>query len=75
MPMALMVGFDAYAAMQTIHISDELQAARWFSREELKTLVAADELTLPDPLSISRYLIMRWLHADSTVAEFWHTTA
>jgi len=75
MPMALMVGYDAYAPMQAINISDELQFARWFSREELKALVVADELTLPDPLSISRYLIMRWLHADSAVAEFWHTTA
>jgi len=75
MPMVLMVGYDAYAPMQAINISDELQFARWFSREELKALVVADELTLPDPLSISRYLIMRWLHADSAVAEFWHTTA
>ncbi|MFZ9310027.1 MAG: NAD(+) diphosphatase [Arenimonas sp.] len=73
MPMALMVGFDAYAPMQAIQISDELQAARWFSRDQLKAMVAADELTLPDPLSISRYLIMRWLHADSGTAEFWHT--
>jgi NAD+ diphosphatase len=75
MPMALMVGFDAYAPMQAIRISDELQDARWFSRDELNALVAADELTLPDTLSISRYLIMRWLQADSAVAEFWHTTA
>jgi NAD+ diphosphatase len=75
MPMALMVGFDAYAPMQAIHISDELQDARWFGRDELEALVAADELTLPDPLSISHYLIMRWLHADSAIGEFWHTKA
>jgi NAD+ diphosphatase len=73
--MALMVGFDAYAPMQAIRTSDELQDARWFSRDELNALVAADELTLPDTLSISRYLIMRWLQADSAVVEFWHTTA
>jgi NAD+ diphosphatase len=75
MPMALMIGYDAYAPMQTINISDELQAARWFRRDELNALVAAGELTLPDTLSISRYLIMRWLQADSALAEFWHTTA
>lgn len=75
MPMALMVGFDAYAPLQPIHISDELQAARWFSRDELNARVAAGEMSLPDSLSISRYLIMRWLHADSSTADFWHTKA
>lgn len=73
MPMALMLGFDAFAPEQTISISDELQAANWYGRDELRALVATGELLLPDALSISHSLIMRWLDADSQDRIFWHT--
>lgn len=73
MPMALMLGFDAYAPVQPISISEELQAARWFGRDELRGLVAAGELLLPDALSISRSLIVRWLDAGPENGDFWHT--
>ena len=73
MPMVLMVGCDVYAPMQPIRISEELQAARWLSRAELRAAVEAGELQLPDALSISRYLIERWLAAGPEVRDFWHT--
>ena len=66
---------DAYAPEQEISISDELQAACWYGREQLRGLVASGDLLLPDALSISRGLIMRWLDADPQDMVFWHTGA
>lgn len=73
MPMALMLGFDAYAPMQPIVPSEELQAARWVSRAQLQAEVASGELLLPDTLSISHHLIMRWLLQSADTHDFWHT--
>lgn len=73
MPMALMLGFEAYAPEQEISISEELQAAAWYGRDELRALVAAGDLLLPDVLSISHSLIMRWLDASPPDCVFWHT--
>lgn len=61
MPMALMLGFNAYAPYQTVTINDELQAARWFSAAEIHALVASGEMELPDKMSISHYLLQSWL--------------
>ena len=36
-------------------------------------LIDAGELQLPDTLSISRYLIERWLEAGPGIRDFWHT--
>ena len=73
MPMALMLGFEAYAERQPIVISEELQAARWFGRTELRALADSGELLLPDVISISRALIERWLADDPADRDFWHT--
>lgn len=73
MPMALMLGFDAYAPVQPISISDELQAACWYGRDQLQALIVSGELLLPDTLSISRSLIVRWLEAGPEQRDFWHT--
>lgn len=74
MPMALMIGFKAYAPYQEITISDELQAAKWVTRPELHALVAQSELELPARMSISRYLILDWLKPKAEAPEFWHTS-
>lgn len=74
MPMALMIGFRAYAPLQPIQISEELQAAQWFTAPELTALVAQGELELPARMSISRYLILDWLRPKAEAAEFWHTS-
>jgi NAD+ diphosphatase len=73
MPMALMIGFRAYAPLQLIQISEELQAAKWFSAPELTELVSQGELELPARMSISRYLILDWLKPKAEASEFWHT--
>jgi NAD+ diphosphatase len=73
MPMALMLGFKAYAPHQEITISEELQAARWFTAVELHELVLQRELELPASMSISRYLIQDWLQQSTEAVEFWHT--
>lgn len=61
MPMALMLGYDAYAPHQPVTVSDELQAAQWFTADELDGLVKGGGLELPQQMSISHYLIQRWL--------------
>jgi NAD+ diphosphatase len=61
MPMALMLGYNAYAPYQLVTVSEELQAARWFSRTEIHTLVAGGEMELPDKISISYFLLQSWL--------------
>lgn len=61
MPMALMLGFNAYAPHQAVTVSEELQDARWFSAAEIHAMQASGELELPDKMSISRYLLQSWL--------------
>ena len=73
MPMALMIGFRAYAPFQEITISEELQAAKWYFADELKELVKQGELELPAQMSISRYLIEDWLRQATEPTDFWHT--
>ncbi len=66
-PASLMVGFSAVAEEDTIQLaSDELEDARWFSREEIHDGVEAGTLRLSPTLSISRHLLDVWLDgADS----------
>ena len=69
------MGFDVGSNTIGIAISDELQAACWYGREQLRGLIASGDLLLPDALSISRSLIMRWLDAGPQDRVFWHTEA
>jgi NAD+ diphosphatase len=41
----------------------ELADVRWFSRDELAASVAAGEVAVPGPISISRWLINNWFGA------------
>jgi NAD+ diphosphatase len=60
-PASLMVGFFARAATTEINVdNDEIEAARWFSREELRAEAEAGTLLLPGRISISRSLIEAW---------------
>jgi NAD+ diphosphatase len=62
-PSSLMLGFTAHAASQNIRLLDqELEDARWFSRENLMGGVPL----LPPQLSISFRLIEHWFDAGST---------
>lgn len=59
-PMSIMLGFRARAASDRIEVDgDELQSARWFTRDEVRQ--RSGGLVLPSPLSISRQLIEGWL--------------
>lgn len=60
-PMALMVAFSAVADPVEPLVGDELAEARWFSASALEQALASGEMTLPPALSISRWLIARWL--------------
>ncbi len=61
-PASLMVGFSAVAEDDSIRLaSDELEDARWFSREEIHGGVEAGTLRLSPTLSISRHLLDVWL--------------
>jgi NAD+ diphosphatase len=64
-PTSLMLGFQAtYADGEPAVRDAELQDVRWFSRDELLSIVAGGtEFHLPPPLAIARRLIDEWLDA------------
>jgi NAD+ diphosphatase len=61
-PASLMVGFVATAADDRITVNkDELESARWFTREELRKSPENETLRLSRKDSISRVLIEDWI--------------
>ncbi|MDJ0710236.1 MAG: NAD(+) diphosphatase [Woeseiaceae bacterium] len=57
-PSSLMLGFIAEAASSAIKLNDgELEDARWFSRDELRS----GEVGLPFRISIARRLVDHWI--------------
>jgi NAD+ diphosphatase len=65
-PSSLMLGFTAEAADWHIHVDgEELENARWFSREEIRDGLDAGSLRLPSPVSVSYRLIEDWFNAGS----------
>lgn len=68
-PRSIMLGFEAVATSTEITIDpDELDDARWFTVEQLKTFGTwgddSTEFKLPRTDSIARYLIDRWINAQ-----------
>ncbi|AOE49290.1 NAD(+) diphosphatase [Kangiella sediminilitoris] len=64
-PQSLMIGFTAKAVSEKIDLMDEeLEQARWFTREEVNRLVDNEEMFLPFKHSISRTLIDQWLNRN-----------
>ena len=60
-PSSLMIGFTADATNDHIKIGDdELDDARWFTRDEIAAALEAGELRLSPRTSISRHLIETW---------------
>ena len=60
-PSSLMVGFFARALTTEIHVDgEEIEAARWFSRDEMRAEAEAGSLVLPGGISISRSLVEAW---------------
>jgi NAD+ diphosphatase len=61
LPASLMVGFVAQAVSTDIEVDhDELEDARWFTREEMREQAEAGTLVLPGGVSISRSLVEHW---------------
>lgn len=67
-PAQLMLGFRAETADETCrYLDDEIQDARWFSRDDLRALFAGGPagnhgvIHLPRPISIARRLVKDWL--------------
>lgn len=60
-PANLMVGFEAEGEPDEPRFGGELEDARWFSAAQIHAAVAAGDLLLSSRLSISSWLIRRWL--------------
>ena len=62
MPQSLMLGFRAEAGGELdLRVDeDEIAEAHWYSREELRGALAAQEILLPPPVSIAHRLIESW---------------
>jgi NAD+ diphosphatase len=61
LPASLMLGFIGRAVSEDINVdNDEIEAARWFTRAEMKAQAEAGELVLPGGVSISRSLVEHW---------------
>jgi NAD+ diphosphatase len=62
-PQSLMLGFVARATEQELRIDhDEIEEARWFSRDELRA--GTGPQALPPQVSIARHIIDRWVAGD-----------
>ncbi len=63
-PSSIMVGFQAVAANRNLSMeNDELEDARWFTREEIARGLQDQTLRLPPAISISYRLIQDWYNA------------
>ncbi len=61
LPASLMVGFFAMAESTDIDVDeDEIESARWFTRDQLRAEAEAGTLELPGGISISRSLVEAW---------------
>jgi NAD+ diphosphatase len=64
-PRSIMLGFHATAASDDIVVDrNELDDARWFTREVIAAGLADGSFLLPRPLSVSFRLIEDWFDAD-----------
>lgn len=68
-PANLMVGFEAEADGGEPRFGGELEDARWFTAAQIRAAVAAGELLLSPRLSISSWLIRRWLARQESASE------
>jgi len=60
-PGSLMLAYRARATSTVIDVDgEEIAEARWFSREDLASVVGAGEVVLPSQTSIARALIEEW---------------
>ncbi len=63
-PRSLMLGYVARATTYDIHIGDELEDARWFTRDELRDVQANMKARMPHFDTIARRLMAAWIAGD-----------
>jgi NAD+ diphosphatase len=64
-PSSLMIGFTACATSTELTLqTDEIEAAQWFTRDELTRAVADGTLRISQRISIARRLIEHWNGAE-----------
>ncbi len=64
-PRSLMVAFAARAVSAEVRIAeDEIENARWFTREELRAAFASGEVLPPSTTSIAARMIQAWLAGE-----------
>jgi NAD+ diphosphatase len=64
-PRSLMLGFSARASSIDISVDgEEIEVAAWYTRDEVRSLVATEELGLPGASSIAHRMINAWLEGD-----------
>jgi NAD+ diphosphatase len=60
-PASIMLGFRAYAETTEVTVDgDEVDQARWFTRDSMLAAIAAGELLMSPSISIARRLIEDW---------------
>lgn len=69
-PSSLMVGFTARAVTTELTLQEsEIEAARWFTRDELTQSVADGSLRISHRISIARRLIEHWYGEEITAPD------
>jgi len=69
LPASLMLGFTGRATSTDIRVDDdELEAARWWSRDELREALDSGEVVIPAGVSISRSLVLGWYGGEITTS-------
>lgn len=64
-PANLMLGFEARADYAELRVDEELDDARWFTREELRESISSGAISTPASVSIASYLIRGWLEGPT----------
>jgi len=69
LPASLMLGFTGRATGTDIRVDDdELEAARWWSRDDLRKALDTGEVVIPAGVSISRSLVLGWYGEEITTS-------
>lgn len=67
-PASVLLGFHALGIADPPQVDqDELEAAAWFSREDIRNGIAAGSLLVPPPFTLSYRLLEEWFDLDSPV--------
>jgi len=67
-PMSLMIAFEAHALSKKIRIDeDELEAADWYTRNDVRKEIASGHLSLPSRKSIARRMIDGWMSGEPQI--------